>query len=144
MRHFTYNNLAFYGQDEWKVLPRLVLTGSLRWEYYSPVNERDSLEFEPVLTGAPEQTLLNPNGSLNFAGDSVGRPFYNKDLNNFAPSAGLAWDPFGHGTTSVRAGYGISYVTDEAIQVSPNKRSPDTNPGIGEPPRKFQFVWVRQ
>ena len=53
------------------------------------MNERDSLEFEPVLTGAPEQTLLNPNGSLNFAGNSVGRPFYNKDLNNFAPSVGL-------------------------------------------------------
>jgi hypothetical protein len=128
LRHFTYNNLAFYGQDEWKVLPRLTLTASLRWEYYSPVNERDSLEFEPVLTGTPEQTLLNPTGTLNFAGNSIGRPFYNKDLNNFAPSVGLAWDPFGHGTTSVRAGYGISYVTDEAIQVA--EAFTGTNPGL--------------
>jgi len=131
LRHFTYDNLAFYGQDEWKVLPHLTFTGSLRWEYYSPVNERDSLEFEPVLTGTPEQTLLNPNGALNFAGDSVGRPFYNKDLNNFAPSAGLAWDPFGHGTTSFRAGCGISYVTDEAIQVAETFTS--TNPGLVSP-----------
>jgi Carboxypeptidase regulatory-like domain/TonB dependent receptor len=128
LRHFTYNNLAFYGQDEWKILPRLTLTGSLRWDYYSPVNERDALEFEPVLTGTPEQTLLNPNAQLNFAGNSVGRPFYNKDLNNFAPSVGLAWDPFGHGTTSVRAGYGISYVTDEAIQVA--ETFTGTNPGL--------------
>ena len=128
LRHFTYNNLAFYAQDEWKILPHLTLTGSLRWEYYSPVNERDSLEFEPVLTGTPEQTLLNPDGNLNFVGNSVGRPFYHKDLNNFAPSVGLAWDPFGHGTTSIRAGYGISYVTDEAIQVA--ETFTDTNPGL--------------
>ena len=128
LRHFTYDNLAFYGQDEWKILPHLTLTGSLRWEYYSPVNERDSLEFEPVLTGTPEQTLRNPNATLNFAGNSVGRPFYNKDLNNFAPSVGLAWDPFGHGTTSIRAGYGISYVTDEAITVA--ETFTGTNPGL--------------
>jgi hypothetical protein len=127
LRHFTYDNLAFYGQDEWKILPHLTLTGSLRWEYYSPVDERDSLELQPLLTGTPQQTLLS-DATLYFAGNSVGRPFYHKDLNNFAPSAGVAWDPFGHGTTSVRAGYGISYVTDEAIQVA--EAFTGTNPGL--------------
>ena len=128
LRHFTYDNLAFYGQDEWKILPRLTLTGSLRWEYYSPVDERDSLELQPLLTGTPEQTLLNPDATLYFSGNSIGRPFYHKDMNNFAPSIGLAWDPFGKGTTSVRAGYGISYVTDEAIQVA--EAFTGTNPGL--------------
>jgi hypothetical protein len=128
LRHFTYDNVAFYGQDEWKVLPHLTLTGSLRWEYYSPVDERDSLELQPLLTGTPEQTLLNPDANLYYTGNSIGRPFYHKDLNNFAPSVGLAWDPFGHGTTSVRAGYGISYVTDEAIQVA--QAFTGTNPGL--------------
>ncbi len=127
LRHFTYGNLAFYGQDEWKVLPRLTLTDSVRWDYYSPVNERDSLELQPVLSGTPEQTLLS-DATLNFTGNSVGRPFYKKDLNNFAPSVGLAWDPFGHGTTSIRAGYGLSYVTDEAIQVA--EAFTGTNPGL--------------
>ncbi len=127
LRHFTYDNLAFYGQDEWKILPHLTLTGSLRWEYYSPVDERDSLDLQPLLTGTPQQTLLS-DATLYFTGNSIGRPFYHKDLNNFAPSAGLAWDPFGHGTTSIRAGYGISYVTDEAVQVA--QAFTGTNPGL--------------
>ncbi len=127
MRHFTYDNLAFYGQDEWKILPRLTLTDSLRWEYYSPVDERDSLELQPLLTGTPQQTLLS-DATLYYTGNSVGRPFYHRDLNNFTPSIGLAWDPFGHGTTSVRAGYGISYVTDEAIGVA--QAFTGTNPGL--------------
>jgi hypothetical protein len=36
------------------------------------------------------------------------------DLNNFAPRIGLAWDVFGTGKTSVRAGYGIYYESVKA------------------------------
>lgn len=127
LRHFTYSNLAFYGQDEWKVKPRLTLTGGLRWDYFSPVNERDSLSLQPLVVGTPEQTLLS-DASLYFTGNSVDRPFYHKDFRDFGPSVGLAWDPFGNGRTSIRAGYGINYVTDEAISVA--EAFTDTNPGL--------------
>jgi hypothetical protein len=128
LRHFTYSNLAFYGQDEWKITPRLTATAALRWDYFSPVNERDSLSLQPEVTGTAQQTLLDPNGTLNFTGNSVGRPFYHKDLTDFGPSMGLAWDPFGKGKTSIRAGYGINYVTDEAISVA--QAFTNTNPGL--------------
>ena len=128
LRHFTYNNFAFYGQDEWKVFRNLTLTGGLRWDYYTPVNERDSLELQPQLVNGDARTTLLSNATLNFTGNSVGRPFYNKDLNNFGPNLGLAWDLFGNGKTSLRASYGISYVTDEAITVAEGFTA--VNPGL--------------
>jgi hypothetical protein len=127
LRHFTYNNHAFYVQDEWKALRNLTVTAALRWDYYSPVNERDSLQLQPLLVGTARSTMLS-DATLYFTGNSIGRPMYRKDLNNFGPNIGLAWDPFRNGKTSIRAGYSISYVNDEAITVAEGFTS--ENPGL--------------
>jgi hypothetical protein len=129
LRNWSFNNFAFYGMDQWKLPKRVTLTAGVRWDYYAPPNERDSLELQPVLmNGDARTTLLNPNGTLDFVGNSVGRPYYNKDLNNFAPNVGLAWDVFGNGKTSMRAGYGIHYVSDENLTVT--EQYTFTNPGL--------------
>ncbi|HXP84546.1 MAG TPA: TonB-dependent receptor [Bryobacteraceae bacterium] len=129
LRHWNFNNYAFYGMDQWKLPKRVTLTAGVRWDYYAPPNERDSLELQPVLlNGDARTTLLNPNGTLNFVGNSVGRPYYNKDLTNFAPNVGLAWDVFGNGKSSMRAGYGIHYVNDENLTVA--EAYTFTNPGL--------------
>jgi hypothetical protein len=119
LHHLQMGDYSFYGQDKWKVAPRLTLTLGLRWEIPGVANERDSLDLAPVLTGSAEQTLLS-NATLNFVGSSVGRPWYNRHWRNFSPNAGLAWDVFGDGKTALRGGYAISRVNDQELVAPEN------------------------
>ncbi len=115
LRHLSFDTYAGYVQDNYKVLPRLTLNLGLRYEYYTPLNERDSLFLLPQLINNNYiQTLLS-NFTLNFAGNSAGRPLYNSDKNNFGPNIGFAYDLFGNGKTAVRGGYSVFFVNDDTI-----------------------------
>ncbi|MBN9662161.1 MAG: TonB-dependent receptor [Acidobacteria bacterium] len=129
LRRFSYDTYAGYISDKWRVLPRLTLNLGLRYEYWARLNEKDSLFLLPTLVNNDVRgTLLNPNASFDFAGNSVGRPYYNKDLNNFAPSFGFAYDLTGEQKTVVRGGYSISYVNDDTITAVRNNIN--TNTGL--------------
>ena len=113
--NFRYDNYAFYALDNFKLRSNLTLTSGLRWDYFTPVNEVNGLIIQPVLiNNNPVNTLLG-NATLDFAGNTVGRPLYKKDLNNFGPNVSLAWDVFGDGKTSVRSGFNIAYVSDNPM-----------------------------
>jgi Carboxypeptidase regulatory-like domain len=127
LRHFRVTDLAFYAQDKWKVTPHLTLTLGFRWDLPGVVNETNSLEIEPVLTGTAVQTLLS-NATVNYVGSSVGTEWYHHDLHDFAPNVGLAWDVFGDGKTAVRGGYSIFYVNDANILAPENML--EANDGI--------------
>jgi outer membrane receptor protein involved in Fe transport len=127
-RNYSLNNYAFYGQDSWKIQPRLSLNLGLRYDYYSPVDERDALRLLPVIQNGDLIATMFSNSTLYFAGSAVGRPWYNKDLNNFAPNVGLAWDVSGAGKTVIRAAYSVSFVEDENIRALDN--STNTNTGL--------------
>ena len=97
----TYNNgLAFFAQDEFRALRNLTITYGLRWEYFGPISEANSLLSNfPGPFSASQQLEMVGKGGLSGA--------YNRDLNNFGPRLGVAWNPFQN--TVVRAGYGIYY-----------------------------------
>jgi hypothetical protein len=109
----------FFGQDSWKILPRLTLTYGLRYEYNTPLEDphNEILGFFPgqqskVFSGAPPGILYpgdpgTPNRGLTYP-----------DRNNFAPRFGFAWDMLGKGKLVMRGAFGIFYdIEDGALNL---------------------------
>lgn len=128
VRNYQYDTYSGYVSDKWKVRPRVTLTAGLRYDYYTPFNEANSLYLTPEITNGNYISTILSNATLNFGGDSVGRPYYNPSKKNFAPSVGFAWDVFGDGKTAVRGGYSLSYYNDDAIITASNNVG--TNQGL--------------
>ena len=115
--NYSLNNASLFLQDNWRWKPNVSVRAGLKWEYYSPLREADNLALLPVLNGRPvRDVLLDPNGSVTF----VDGGFYKRDLHNFGPAVGVAWDPFKDGRTSVRGGYSLTFVNEEAISAASN------------------------
>ena len=111
---YTLDNIALFLQDNWRWKPNFTVRGGLKWEYYSPLKEDGDLGFLPILNGRTfEQAMLDPATTVSF----VNGHFYEKDLNNFGPTIGFAWDVTNDGKTAVRGGYSLSFVNEETITV---------------------------
>ena len=94
----TYWQNAWYGQDDFKVLPSLTLNLGFRYDLYTRPIERYNRQ-------SNWDTLTN---QLVVATGSDRSPGLNLDKGDVGPRLGFAWTP-DHGKTSVRGGYGISY-----------------------------------
>jgi len=116
-----------YAQDDFKLNPRLTIYAGVRWSFFGQPSDTNNLldNFDPSLYNRANAPQINPangnivpgtgnNSSMNGIivggknspyGGGVG----NSNYKDFAPRLGIAWDPFGTGLTSIRAGYGIYY-----------------------------------
>ena len=113
--NYTLDNIAAYIQDNWRWKPNLTLRAGLKWEYYSPLREDDDLGFLPILDNQGfDQVMLDPNSRVGF----VNGYMYKKDLNNFGPTAGFAWDVTRDGKTAVRGGYSLTFVNEDVVTVA--------------------------
>ncbi|HKD72673.1 MAG TPA: carboxypeptidase regulatory-like domain-containing protein [Candidatus Acidoferrum sp.] len=104
-------NTYYFIQDDWKIMSRLTLNLGLRYELPLPwVHPHDY--WGTLRLGQQSQQIPTAPLGMVFPRDpGVPRGLVQTDTNNFAPRFGFAWDPFGHGRTSVRGAYGIFYET---------------------------------
>jgi hypothetical protein len=96
-RNYYLNGTSEFFQDSWKVRPNLTLNYGVNWLYQSPISDPT----ERISTFIPSQggiTYLNQLGTL-----------YPRDLHDFAPRFGFAYQPKAGSKFVLRGGYGIFY-----------------------------------
>jgi hypothetical protein len=126
-RSNRYHDWALYGQDSWKVTPRLTVNYGLRWEIYGTQHNKDpKLDSNFYLGQGSDIIQQIVNGKVMLAPDSPLGKLWVTNYTNFAPRLGFAYDLFGNGKTSIRGGYGRGFernfgnVTFNIIQNPPN------------------------
>src|SRR5688572_29355604 len=115
-RYWRFTFFAGYLQDDLKVHPRLTINAGLRYETATlPVDiyGRDS--------ALPSLADTSP---------TVGPLYKNPTRLNLSPRVGLAWDVFGNGNTSLRAGYGLYFNTNNQQNLIVTVTNPPATPRI--------------
>lgn len=103
-RHAQQEYFVAYAQDEWRLKPSFTLNYGLRYDYYTPLRERDDLNVQ----------FDTNNGVLLPSSQSL----FQSKKNNFQPRVSFSWAP-GSASTVLRGGFGM-YVgpgqTEDQIQ----------------------------
>jgi hypothetical protein len=117
---YRTNNYAVFAQDDWKISRDLTVNAGLRTEIFGGFydNACHIGNLDPNLANKGVLPFLYPScvKGLNLAGltGSSNRTTYDNNYStNLGPRVGLAYDLFGHHTTTIRAGAGIYYVRED-------------------------------
>ena len=126
-RSYRFNDWALYAQDSWRASPRLTVNYGVRYEHYG-VQHNNNQQLDSNLYYGPGSNIFEQTrtATIQLAPDSPIGKLWAPSWGTVAPRVGFAYDVFGDGTTSLRAGFGISYernfgnVTFNMIQNPPN------------------------
>ena len=103
VRKMVWWHYAGFAQDDWRIVPKLMLNLGLRYEYNQPMREVNNLlgNFDPN----------SQFGIVQQGQPGVGPSLWKPDYKDFSPRVGFAWDVTGKGTTVVRGGASVMYTT---------------------------------
>jgi hypothetical protein len=121
---------ALFVQDDWRLTNKLTLNLGLRWDLESPITDRYdrfNLGFDP--TGSYTIGTTTVKGGITFA-DSKHRSPFKRDLNNFQPRLGIAYQV--KSKLVLRGGWGISYVSGSSDIPGTTGYSVSTSPSTSE------------
>lgn len=111
---------AFYGQDTWRVSPRLTMNLGLRWEPFQPAYDKqcrgNQFLLSQYLAGYHSPAYPNAPAGLLFGHDAAnpnGCAFANSSWADFSPRIGIVFDPKGDGKQTIRAGFGVLHDNPE-------------------------------
>jgi hypothetical protein len=124
--------MSIYAQDSFKVSSNFTINYGLRWEptFADPDKYRRGDSFDMAAFLAGQVSTVHPTAppGLFFPGDpGIPAANWNGHYTNFAPRAGLVWNPHGDGRDTLRIGAAILYDSTETWF---NERE-TTNPPYG-------------
>ena len=139
--------VGLYAQDVWRVNNSVTLNVGLRWEPYLAAKDQNgfTMAFNMDWFNQNRHSVTYPNApaGLMFAGDE-GFPANGANTTNrynqFAPRAGVVWDPKGDGSQAIRAAVGLYYDSPKLWQYGHHMLNPPfgntvavTNPSFANP-----------
>jgi hypothetical protein len=129
IRDIAQNEFGFFFKDDWKISRDLTLNLGGRWDFYGVPYERNGLTTALKgggnslfgISGRGFSDWMKPGArgdlmEIIYVGPKSANPdqrIYNRDLNNFGPAVGFAWNiPWGgqQGATILRGGYQVQFI----------------------------------
>ncbi|HLY62528.1 MAG TPA: carboxypeptidase regulatory-like domain-containing protein [Terriglobia bacterium] len=100
-RYFRTSDYSLFLQTDWKLRPNFTLNMGLRWEYFTPLTEKN---------GELSNIVFPSGGGLAGAKVEPTSQLYNSDKHSFGPRLGFAYSPTMFANKLViRGGFGVFF-----------------------------------